>query len=725
MPEIVTGSILVATGDEIFARDFQRSGIDVTHTNNGFDAVRIAASNRPDMIILDSTTGGLPCQTVALWLKLNPATASIPVIGLIDGVNTWDEAGLDAIINRKEAVAFTVDLVPRLDPVEVPQSLTSTPSDAKPFDPLAVSLDLIEIYRERLRLATSMIDIASIQHDQRDFEYVIKVLLDAAGRNLDSPMMAIALRREHALYVLVRDNSLSVSDLDVLERACLDGLKHKIGNRSGIDDQIVFGRRKLAPSTASSNEPYIFGSIIGEENDPLGYVAGIGSQNEIDKIHYMSLLPDLVAQIAQLLNGADNIREQDEHVGELASVLRAAVETSKISPYVATNNKAFLLQFLLIILDLCSSEQGSIILLDDETKEVKEIAVLGCTEAEILALPYQNGVSLGDSLQSLSPREVKLEKPEESEIDHSRLIAPMTLGDKVLGCLVVLGMPSAPSPRMDQALKTLSGLGGYLVYNRCVHNRAIDSAIIEEQLKLAREIQEDMVPDLHPEIPGYDIFGASVAATQVGGDFFDYLPFDDGRLGIAIGDVAGKAIPASILMTMTRALVMAACERSSGPDQVLKDVNVHLSNRVTNGRFVTASLLTINDDRLTYASAGHQPLLIYRAEIDKFEDVNADGIAMGIIDQMNFEKVDLVLNEGDVALMYTDGLNETRNSSREDFGYENIRKVLRENASGSAREIVDSLFGALVEHMDGVDVSDDTTILAIKRIAEKDHDHGN
>jgi sigma-B regulation protein RsbU (phosphoserine phosphatase) len=290
----------------------------------------------------------------------------------------------------------------------------------------------------------------------------------------------------------------------------------------------------------------------------------------------------------------------------------------------------------------------------------------------------------------------------------------MTLGEKVLGCLIILGIPSAPRPRLNQALKTLSSLGGYLLYNRSVHQSAIDSAVLEEQLKLAREIQEDLIPENHPDIPGYDIFGASVAAKQVGGDFFEYLPFDDGRLGIAIGDVSGKAIPASLLMAMTRALVVAASERSNGPEQVLRDVNVHLSNRITNGRFVTASLLTIDGGDLCYASAGHPPLMLYHADTDSFEDVNADGIAMGIIDQMEFERVMSRMEPGDIAIMYTDGLNEAMDRSRREFGYENIRRVVRESADRSAREIVDALYRAIEDHVDGADLFDDTTVVVIK-----------
>ena len=160
-------------------------------------------------------------------------------------------------------------------------------------------------------------------------------------------------------------------------------------------------------------------------------------------------------------------------------------------------------------------------------------------------------------------------------------------------------------------------------------------------------------------------------------------------------------------------------------DRVLHDVNIHLSNRVTNGRFVTASLLTIKDDELSYASAGHQPLIIYHTDSDEFEDINADGIAMGIIDQMDFERVMPRMFPGDIAVMFTDGLNEAMNRSRKEFGYENMKKVISLNRERTAKEIVEALFCAVRNHISGAEMFDDTTVVAIKRIGGHEKDMKN
>jgi sigma-B regulation protein RsbU (phosphoserine phosphatase) len=245
----------------------------------------------------------------------------------------------------------------------------------------------------------------------------------------------------------------------------------------------------------------------------------------------------------------------------------------------------------------------------------------------------------------------------------------------------------------------------------------VRASILDHQLNMATDIQEQMLPKGPPTIAGYDIYGRSQPAKEVGGDLFDFLPCPDNRLYVAIADVSGKSIPASLLMTMTRALIAAAVESAEGPDEVLKNVNTNLARRFAQGRFVTASLVSINGRRTEYASAGHQPLLIYRAECDDFREVDADGIAMGIIEDVEFERIQFELSEGSTALMFTDGLTDAINPEGQRFGMEGVREVLRRHARDGAKELVDALFQAIQDHAVGAAQYDDTTIVAIKRVA--------
>jgi sigma-B regulation protein RsbU (phosphoserine phosphatase) len=248
-----------------------------------------------------------------------------------------------------------------------------------------------------------------------------------------------------------------------------------------------------------------------------------------------------------------------------------------------------------------------------------------------------------------------------------------------------------------------------------MHLKIIESSIIEGQLNTAREVQLEMLPDEHPKIDGYDIFGRSEPAREVGGDFFDYF-YGDAFLGIAIGDVCGKSIPASLLMTMSKALFLAAMDMGHGPEKVLQTVNSLLTRSITNGKFVTGSLTCIAGENISYACAGHQPLIIYRQASDAFQEVNAEGIAMGIIHHMDFERRDLTLEPGDIAILYTDGLNEAMDANKEQFGYENLKMVIHKNRDRPAEEIVNALFSAIKKHAGGAAQFDDTTVVIIKKL---------
>lgn len=726
MPDKSTLRLLLATNDDSLATELRGAGMDVTQTPDGFDAIRLAMELQPDAVVLDRTTTGLPVPTVGVWLKLHPLTHLLPTIGLSGDMNGWQEAELDASVNRSEAVERLADITSNLVEATAKRHGLQESPDLPDFDPLSITLDLIEIYRERLGLASAMIRLASLQHDLGDFGYTIKSTLEAAGQALLSPLVGIVLLRERSHYVLVRQGGLTKTDVHQFEQYSLEQLAfygEKLAVHFEIEDQYVFGRRRLIWTTdPPSTTRRFFGHPIYSRGRLLGFLGGMEPEDEEQKVFYAGLLPDLAAQIALLLVNVDLLSAHDSYVEELASILRAAIETSSISPLSDTSSRSFLLQFLLIVLELCHTDRGCVVLLDDERGSVSEVAALGCEESEIISAHLRRGRTVAEEIPYLNSGEVIADTVYYVNGKCNRLVTPLTAGEKVIGALVMLDYMSKLSPRMIEALKTLASLAGYFLYNRWLHQKSIRSSIIEDQLKIARETQAEMLPEEHPHIPTYDIFGRSVPAREVGGDFFDYLPRDDSTC-IAIADVCGKSIPASLLMTMTRALFVAACEHFDGPDQMLKDVNSHLAQRIGRGQFVTASLLQIAPGEVTYASAGHQPLLVYRAEKNDFEEIDADGIALGIVPSVDFERVSVDLNPGDIALMYTDGLNEAMNPDRVQFGYGNIRAVIRENSTRSAMEIVYALFDAIAQHAEGTDQFDDTTIVAIKRKPKEERDN--
>ena len=718
MSESASLTLLLATEDEALAGDMRKAGHKVVRCIDGFDTIRRAMESKPDAIILDEVHIGLPAPTIALWLKLNPSTQNLPVIGLSEEGNGWVESQVDIQMIRSEAVEQLSDVTQNLIEASSRHSDGDLGSENGEFDPLAVTLDLIEIYRERLGLAGAMIQLASLQHDLGDSGYTIKSILETAGQALQTPLVGLTVLREQTSYILVRNHSLTRAHVSELEKYAFTRLEEYLDKPPQIEDQLIFGRRRLVTgSELRPSDCRFFGHPVYSRGKILGYLTGLHPEREDDKVFYKGLLPDLTAQIALLVVNADLITAHDKYVKELSNILRAAIETASISPLSETSSKSFLLQFLLIILELCHTDRGCVILLDDDGYNIGNIAALGCEEQDVIGAPLKNNVKVSEGISALAPGEVIIDTIHLGTARTTRLITPLVAGDKTIGGLVVMGFLRSLSPRLIEALKTLCSLAGYFIHNRALYQRSIKSSIIDDQLKIARDVQREMLPEEHPEIPGYDIFGQSVPAREVGGDFYDYIPKGD-SMNIAIADVCGKSIPASLLMTMTRALFVSACEHSEGPDEVLRQVNSHMAQRIGKGQFVTASLVKIDKDRIIYSSAGHQPLLVYRAARDDFEEIDADGIAMGIVDSIDFERVVTHLDPGDIALMFTDGLNEAMNPNRVQFGYDNIRSVIRSNAKKGSMEIVFELFDAIRDHADGTAQFDDTTTVVIKRTNE-------
>jgi len=713
-------SLILASENDELARELRKNGIEIRQTRDGFEAIRMALESRPDAIVLDELTTGLPIPTVAVWLKLNPLTSALPVVGLSDQTYGWQEAQLDAQIPPGDAIEHLTDIVKKLAENPPENQQYDSGEDWKQFDPLTISLDLLKIYRERLGLASAMIELASLQHDLGDPEYTVKSILEAAGRALNSKLMSITMIRERTHYTLVRDAGYTKEHILGLEDFALDRLSEYLEKPIEIDKELVIGRRRLNDTfddVMMSCE--YFGYPVYSRGETLGYLSGISNGDDIHMAYTEGLLPDITAQIALLLVNADLIAAQEGYVEELSSILRAVSETSSFSILSDIDPKGFLLQFLLIILELCHTDRGCVVLFDSENGEIQNTASFGCHTKEVLSASMGDGRCLSDELPGLEPGEVRIDPVMVGGSKNLRITAPITAGDVLMGGLIVFSYVPVIGSRIIDSIKTLVSLAGNLLNNHALHLRKLENSVIEGQLNTARDVQAEMLPERHPVYPGYDIYGRSEPAREVGGDLFDYYE-EESMLGIAIADVCGKSIPASLLMTMSKALFLAEMEGADGPEQVLRSVNRLLSKTITQGKFVTGSLLWLTEDKAQYASAGHQPLLLYRAETDRFEEIDAEGIAMGIINDMEFERVHFEMKPGDIAIMYTDGLNEAMDKERHQFGYENIMAVIGSNTEKDSEEIITALFDAIEKHGNGAAKSDDTTVVVIKKIKEEE-----
>jgi serine phosphatase RsbU (regulator of sigma subunit) len=210
---------------------------------------------------------------------------------------------------------------------------------------------------------------------------------------------------------------------------------------------------------------------------------------------------------------------------------------------------------------------------------------------------------------------------------------------------------------------------------------------IEQELKVARLIQQTLLPKALPELPGYEVAAYYQPAREVGGDFYDFMTLEDGRLGLVVGDVTDKGVPAAIVMATTRTMLRAAAQRLLSPGEVLQRVNDVLVQDIPPNMFVTClyAILDPASGRLVYANAGHD--LPYRRRAGRSEgaeELRARGMPLGLMPGMDYEEKEIVLNRGESVLFYSDGLVEAHDPRREMFGFPRLQGLVGAHRSGGS-----------------------------------------
>ncbi|MBI3725717.1 SpoIIE family protein phosphatase [bacterium] len=254
---------------------------------------------------------------------------------------------------------------------------------------------------------------------------------------------------------------------------------------------------------------------------------------------------------------------------------------------------------------------------------------------------------------------------------------------------------------------------------RAAQQHAVDRKAIERELAIATEIQTKLLPERIPQIPGLDIHSFYLSAKEVGGDYYDFIVIDQTHLGIIVADVSGKGIPGSMVMTMARSLVRLASVRNVSPADTFKKVNRILAKDIRRGMFVTSMYMVLNVKtyEMKVASAGHNPLVVYRAETDQYELCKPQGIALGFdkgtIFDSHVQEVELTLKPGDRIVAYTDGVNEAMNAESEEFGDERFYNLVRQHAKLSSKDCVNAIVEELKAHRGDAEQSDDITITTL------------
>jgi sigma-B regulation protein RsbU (phosphoserine phosphatase) len=308
-----------------------------------------------------------------------------------------------------------------------------------------------------------------------------------------------------------------------------------------------------------------------------------------------------------------------------------------------------------------------------------------------------------------------------AEVDiRSLLCVPLLVKNRLIGILAVFNKKdNAPFTEDDKRLLSIiAAQSGQILENARLYETEKSLISMQEEVRLASNIQLELLPKKFPDIPGYEIAGRSIPAQMVGGDYFDFIPMEDHRLALSLGDVSGKGLPASLLMANLQATLRGqTLVNTTARDCVVRS-NKLLYESTSPEKFVTLfySILDPVKHELVYCNAGHDhPFLLSPGK--EPVRLKTGGIVVSIMDSFPFDEASVQLEPGDTVVVYSDGIPEAMNTEKELFGEERLTELLLKNLHLSPIELIDTIISTAKTFAGRMPQSDDMTILVVKRKA--------
>jgi len=306
----------------------------------------------------------------------------------------------------------------------------------------------------------------------------------------------------------------------------------------------------------------------------------------------------------------------------------------------------------------------------------------------------------------------------------SVMAASLSYGKQDLGVLAVANGPmGAPFSQGDFVVfKSIAEQSAFALYNAIIYSMANEKKRLDHDLEIARDIQRILLPAEAPAINGFQISGINVPARQVSGDYFDYIHVDEDRLGVAIADVSGKGVPASLIMAICRSVLRAEAAGNPSPADVLRKVNRQLYPDIKEDMFISMAYLILDHERdgVTLARGGHDAPLLYKRQLQNVTPVKSPGMVLGIDSGNVFDRLTadfgVPLERDDCLVLYTDGVTEALNTEGDEFGLERTIEAVRASATDGAQAIVKRVIDDVRNFTGSNPQNDDITLIAIRKI---------
>ena len=302
---------------------------------------------------------------------------------------------------------------------------------------------------------------------------------------------------------------------------------------------------------------------------------------------------------------------------------------------------------------------------------------------------------------------------------HTMMAVPLQTKERIIG-LIYVDSPFIlrEFTKDDLSLLTvMANVAAIRIENARLAEIEEADRLMKRDLSQAADIQKRMLPDQAPAIRGSDLAGFNLACRTVGGDYYDFFPYSDGRVGLALGDVSGKGLPASLMMMALHAQVQLLAEEPGDLAAFMTRLNKATCAKCPSNRFITFFFCVLNaaSGDLKFANAGHNPPILVRAS-GEAEMLEGGGPVLGILPIAPYQQRNARLEEGDMIVLYSDGVTEATNSNFDEFGEDRFIEVLKKYRKDPATAIVQAVTKALTEFAAGAPQADDITLLVAKRV---------
>ncbi len=298
------------------------------------------------------------------------------------------------------------------------------------------------------------------------------------------------------------------------------------------------------------------------------------------------------------------------------------------------------------------------------------------------------------------------------------MVAPIISNEEVIG---VFDLESdeldAYSEDDLEVLMLLASQVAIIIDKVMLHEQLIEKQRLETQLEVARQVQLELLPPRDPQLEGFDISAYNFPTEEVSGDYYDWVRIYDDQIGIVIADVAGKGVPAALLMAFLRASLRAASHIGYAPQISMSKVNYLLWESIERNQFVTAfyGILDATNRTLAYSNAGHNPPLLIDADgKTRFEE--RGGVPLGMFRDSRYYEYYATIEPGQMLVLYTDGVTEAMNPSGEEYGGQRLIAAALRGRHLSARELIDFIHRDVIDWTGGRGAHDDVTFFIIKAL---------